>query len=328
MTPSDIQVAVVGCGHWGKNLIRNFYQLGFLGWVCDVDNSQLSKLKKQFRGLHTTTQFDDILANPAIDAVVLSTPSHTHYALAKKALMANKHVYVEKPAATSVGDVQELFTLADHHNRVFMVGHLLMYHPAVNRLKQLIQEGALGEIRYIESDRLNHNMKRPDRTVFWDLAPHDISMMMYLLDAIPEKVISVQGQQTADDGLVDIVHMELQFDNGVLAHIHNSWVHPFKQTKLLIKGSTHTAVMDDTVAMADKLRITPNDMPSEQDVPDLLLIEPLKLECQHFINCIRTGRQPKSDGLNGLQVVQVLEEAQRLLDKAFEEQGARPVQPV
>lgn len=313
---TPVKVAVVGCGNWGKNLVRNFYELGFLAAVCDVNKDLLAKVKKQYPPLPTTSSLEEILASPEIHAVVISTPSHTHYRIAKAALLSGKHVYVEKPVATSSLETQELYTLAEHTGQILMVGHLLMYHPAVNRLKQLIEEGYLGEIRYIESDRLNYNPHRSDRTVFWDLAPHDLSMMMYLLGQSPNHVVSVEGSQTGNDGLVDIAHIELAFQNGVRGHIHNSWVHPVKQVKLVVHGAERTAVIDDTLSSHDKLQVFTNTSPPEKVLPEYLTLEPLKLECQHFINCIRTGRKPKSDGINGLEVVQILEQAELKIREA------------
>jgi UDP-2-acetamido-3-amino-2,3-dideoxy-glucuronate N-acetyltransferase len=309
----QIKIAVIGCGHWGRNLLRNFYHLEHLAAVCDLDIESLSKLKKSYPGVLFTQDYDDLLNNPDINAIVISTPSQTHYALAKKALEANKHVYVEKPIATSYQDTLELNELAEKHDRILMVGHLLLYHPHVNRLKQLIAEDYLGEIRYIESDRLNLNPHRSDRSVFWDLAPHDLSMMMYLLNDIPSHVISVQGTQTGEDGLVDAVHIELEFNSGVRGHIHNSWVHPVKHVKLVVRGNEKSAVIDDTLSGAEKLQIFDYNKQPEKTLPEALLLEPLKLECQHFINCIKSNRQPKSDGQNGLHVVRILEEAENKL---------------
>lgn len=312
-----IQVAVIGCGNWGKNLVRNFYHLGYLTTICDLNSEHLSKLKKQYTGIHTTDRVEDIFADPTIHAVVISTPSHTHYRLAKAALISDKHVYVEKPIATSYAETQELTTLSQRVEKILMVGHLLMYHPGVHRLKQLIEAGDLGEIRYIESDRLNFNPHRSDKSVLWDLAPHDLSMMMYLLGMVPERVVSVVGSQTSNDGLIDVAHLELAFPNGLAGHIHNSWVHPVKQVKLVVRGSRGTAVMDDTLSGAGKLQLFHHQsFPPKQVIPDYLLLEPLKLECQHFINCIRTGRQPKSDGINGLEVVRILEEAEKQIQAA------------
>ncbi len=311
-----INVAVVGCGNWGKNLIRNFEHLELLKAVCDLDKDTLGKIKKQSPKVMATSHFEDILENPDIHAVVISTPSHTHFGLAKASLLAQKHVYVEKPIATSTRETQELFTLSEYVERILMVGHLMLYHPGINRLKQLIEEDYLGEIRYIQSDRLNLNPHRADRSVLWDLAPHDLSMIMFLLGHGPDRVVSVHGSQTSADGLVDIAHIEMEFPGGVGGHIHNSWVHPVKQVKLVVRGSEKTAVLDDTISGVGKLQIFSNTNPPEHILPEYLTIEPLKLECQHFINCIRTGRRPKSDGINGLEVVRILEEAEHRLSIA------------
>jgi UDP-2-acetamido-3-amino-2,3-dideoxy-glucuronate N-acetyltransferase len=320
---TPVKVAVIGCGNWGKNLVRNFYNLEFLATICDLDKDLLAKIKKLYPQVQVTSRFEEILENPDIDAVVISTPSHTHYRLAKAALLAGKHVYVEKPIATSALETQELYTLSEHMQKILMVGHLLMYHPVVHRLKQLIEEGYLGEIRYIQSDRLNLNPHRADRSVFWDLAPHDLSMMMYILGTGPLHIVSVNGSRTSDDQLVDIAHLELEFPDGVGGHIHNSWVHPVKQVKMIVRGSERTAVMDDTQTGSGKLQVFSNNSPPEMMVPEYLTLEPLKLECQHFINCIRTGRKPKSDGVNGLEVVQILEEAERIIQQGqFVAKGA------
>lgn len=310
MTQAPVSIAVIGCGNWGKNLVRNFHQLGHLGAICDLSPERLAALKPQYPGIPAYDALDPIFQNPDIQGVVISTPSRTHYAVAKAALLAGKHVYIEKPIATTSLETQELYTLAEHHERVLMVGHLLMYHPAVHRLRQLIQEGYLGEIRYIESARLNMNPYRSDKTVFWDLAPHDLSMMMYLLNDDPLEVVSVQGSQTSEDGLIDIAHIEVAFAGGVVGHIHNSWVHPEKQVKLVVRGSERSAVIDDTQSGSAKLQIFSHENPPETITPEYLSLEPLKVECQHFINCMLTGRKPKSDGVNGLKVVQILEQAE------------------
>lgn len=304
------KLAVVGCGHWGKNLVRNFHHLGALKWVCDVNTDQLTQLRQQFKGLQTTNQFDQLLSQPDLDGIVISTPSASHFRLAYQALLAQKHVYVEKPIATTTHETLQLVELAADLKLHLMVGHLLLYHPAVNRLKQLIEVGYLGEIRYIQSDRLNMNPYRSDRTVFWDLAPHDLSMMMYLIGRAPQRVVSVLGSKTSQDDLVDIAHIELDFGQGLVGHIHNSWVHPFKQVKLIVRGTLRSAVIDDTLPLTEKLQVFEHNKPQDKELPSLLSIEPLKLECQHFINCIRSGRPPKSDGVNGTRVVEILEEAE------------------
>lgn len=322
MTPPDIdnqpqpeKIAVIGCGNWGKNLVRNFDNLGFLYKVCDLNPATLVDLQKQYRHILTTSKFDDVFDDPKVNGVVIATPSFTHYELAKKALLAGKHVYVEKPVATSSEQTLELNALARELDRVLMVGHLLLYHPAVNRLRQLIREGHLGQIKNISSDRLNTNKFRPDKSVIWDLAPHDVSMISYLLDREPEDIVSVIGYQNREDGLVDDAHIDMVFPNDVAGHIHISWVHPIKQVKLVVRGTERTAMIDDTLG-ENKLHIFNKDDLSSpiEEFPDYLEIEPLKLECQHFINCIRHGYDPKTNGMNGYHVVRVLEMAERKME--------------
>ncbi len=314
--PANEQVAVIGCGKWGKNLARNFYNLEHLHTICDLRREQLEEARKTYKGVEVTTDYQKVLDNPDIDAVVISTPSKTHYPLAKMAMQAGKHVYVEKPMATSCVETQELFMMSQELDRVLMVGHLLLYHPAVNRLKQLIEEGYLGHIKYIQSDRLNFNPFRQDKSVIWDLAPHDLSMMCYLLNLEPEAIISVNGHRTSTDGLVDVTHIELAFPGGTAGHIHNSWIHPTKQVKLIVRGSERTAILDDTLEQG-KLQIfrKEDETVPIKEFPEYLTIEPLKLECQHFINCIRLHKMPKTDGFNGYNVVKILELAEKMLDE-------------
>lgn len=309
------KIAVIGSGNWGRNLVRNFYGLGFLHTVCDLNEASLQELQQQYKGLNVTTRFDAVLENPAICGVVIATPSHTHYPLAKKALLAGKHVYVEKPMATSVEHTLELNALAAEMGKILMVGHLLLYHPVVNRLRQLVQEGHLGHIQSIQSDRLNTNKFRPDKSVLWDLAPHDLSMIGYILDRDPVEIVSAIGYRNREDGLVDDAHIDLIYPGDVAGHVHISWVHPVKQVQLVVRGTERSAIIDDT-QQANKLQIFHKDdftRPIEE-FPEYLTIEPLKLECQHFINCIRHGKPPKTDGLNGLRVVEVLEQAERLME--------------
>ncbi len=312
--PPQEKIAVIGCGNWGRNLVRNFHNLGFLYAICDLNVEALKDMQRQYR-VKVTNRFEDIFTDPFIDGVVISTPSHTHYPLAREALLNGKHVYVEKPVATSSEQTLELYNLANDLGRVLMVGHLLLYHPAINRLRQLIQEGYLGQIKSVASDRLNTNKLRPDKSVIWDLAPHDVSMLAYLIDQEPEDIVSVIGYQSREDGLVDDAHLDLVFPNDVAGHIHISWVHPVKQVKLVVRGTERSAVIDDTQG-ENKLQIfKKDDMATPiEEYPEYMEIEPLKLECQHFINCIRYGHNPRSDGMNGYNVVKVLEAAERKME--------------
>lgn len=308
------KVAVIGCGIWGKNLVRNFYNLGVLNLVCDLDKENLNIVKQDYNDIEVTNNLDEVLLYDDINMVVIATPSHTHYPLVKTALEYDKHVYVEKPIATKAKEAFELKQLAEKKGLVLMVGHLLLYHPAVNRLRSLIKDDYLGEIKYIQSDRLNINYLKNDRSVMWDLAPHDLSMISYVLDKIPLSVVSATGCATNNDNIMDIVHLDIDFPDNVKAHISTSWIHPEKRVLLLVKGTKATAVFDDT-CMSKKLHIYDNFSQSKNciDHPEYLEIEPLKLECQHFINSVINKIKPRSDGDNGYEIVKILEDAERLM---------------
>ena len=308
------KIAVIGCGIWGKNLVRNFHSLGCLYTGCDIDAELLESISKEYPEINFTNNIENIFNSKEIDGIAIATPSHTHYPLVKKALEAGKHVYVEKPIATCSEEAAELNKIADAKELVLMVGHLLLYHPAVNRLRSIVNEGQLGEIKYVQSDRLNINLFWNDRNVMWDLAPHDVSMISYILDSSPLDVTSSVGVSTNNDGIVDIAHIDLEFPENVHAHISNSWIHPIKRVMLIVRGTNATAVLDDTDS-SNKLHIYDNFSTDKKTVeyPEYLEIEPLKLECQHFISCITNKIKPRSDGLNGYEVVNILEKAERIM---------------
>lgn len=306
-------VAVLGAGIWGKNIVRNFYNLGVLHTVCDIDEQNLQCVIDQYPNVQITEKYDDVLNNPEIDAVAVVTPSHTHYTMVSKALNAHKHVYVEKPISTVSSEASDLIMLAEEKNLVLMVGHLLLYHPAVNRLKMLVEEGALGEIKYVQSDRLNVNHFKNDRSVMWDLAPHDVSMTSYVLSQKPKRVISAVGASSEGTEIMDVTHITIEYENGTIAHISDSWIHPQKRVNLLVQGTKATAVFDDTTS-ENKLRIFENTNSNSTVLNlDYLEIEPLKLECQHFLHCIESGRKARSDGENGFDVVKILEQAEKMM---------------
>lgn len=308
------KIAVIGCGIWGKNLVRNFHSLACLYTGCDIDAELLESISKEYPEINFTNNIENIFNSKEIDGIAIATPSHTHYPLVKKALEAGKHVYVEKPIATCSEEAAELNKIADAKELVLMVGHLLLYHPAVNRLRSIVNEGQLGEIKYVQSDRLNINLFWNDRNVMWDLAPHDVSMISYILDSSPLDVTSSVGVSTNNDGIVDIAHIDLEFPENVHAHISNSWIHPIKRVMLIVRGTNATAVLDDTDS-SNKLHIYDNFSTDKKTVeyPEYLEIEPLKLECQHFISCITNKIKPRSDGLNGYEVVNILEKAERIM---------------
>jgi UDP-2-acetamido-3-amino-2,3-dideoxy-glucuronate N-acetyltransferase len=317
--PPSLSIAVVGAGYWGKNLIRNFNALGHLHTICDTRPELLADFQTQYPQVQIENSFDALLQNPAVDAVVLATPSLTHYPLGTQVLNAGKHLYVEKPLATTLKDAQALVDLAKIKQKTLMVGHLLMYHPAMNRMKQILDSGALGELRYIQSDRLNYNHGRHDRNVFWDLAPHDLSVLIYLMDGEVPEVTGVLAQRVSPkDDKVDWVEASFAFKNGVKAHLQNSWISPKKQVQQWLVGTQGALVLDDTLPLAERLSLVRFDDAGKahHEAVEYLPLEPLRLECQHFINAVTGGWQPQSDDRNGLAVVQVLEAVQAHLERA------------
>ena len=278
------KIAVIGCGVWGRNIVRNFYNLNVLEIVCDLDDSNLQKVKEQYPGVKTTNDFNEIIENPEITAVAVVTPSHTHYKVVKAMLEAGKNVYVEKPISTVAQEAKDLTELAHRKGLVLMVGHLLLYHPAVNRLKMLIEEGELGDIVYAQSDRLNVNFFKNDRSVMWDLAPHDVSMMSYVTGKEPVRIISAVGCSSEQNDIMDITHISIEFEDGMIGQISDSWITPKKHVQLLVRGTKATAILDDTVP-ENKLVIFDNFVKdnSKNISLDYLEIEPLKLECQWMV---------------------------------------------
>lgn len=300
---------------WGRNIVRNFYSLNVLDTVCDIDDENLKKVREQYPGVKTTKDFNEVINSKEITAVAVVTPSHTHFKLVKAMLEAGKNVYVEKPISTVAQEARDLSELAHQKGLVLMVGHLLLYHPAVNRLKMLIEDGVLGEIVYAQSDRLNVNFHKNDRSVMWDLAPHDVSMISYVTGKTPLRVISAIGCSSDRTDIMDITHIGIQFEDGVIGHISDSWITPKKHVTLLVRGTKATAILDDTVP-ENKLVVYDNfEQNTTQHIttPDVLEIEPLKLECQHFISCCETGKKARSDGDNGFMVTQILEEAEKIM---------------
>lgn len=311
------RVALIGCGNWGKNLVRNFHHLGALSTVCDSDQKRLDFVSREFRGVKTTSDYQSVLDDKEVSAIVIATPSDTHFNLARQALLAGKHVYVEKPLARDIKHAEELDALATERNLVLMVGHLLLYHPAVNCLKDLIASGELGELLFVRSDRMNFNMSRRDWSVLWDLAPHDISMMSYLLDCSTPEVSRVGGWDTLRDGLVDVAYLDLSFPvNGKIipGQVRNSWIDPQKVVRLTVNGTKKTAVMNDT-QQEDKLALhsQKEDGGMVVEYPYYPDAEPLHLECEHFLQCILRGERPRTDANNAYTVVRVLSDVEKRL---------------
>jgi len=308
------RIAVIGCGVWGRNIVRNFYNLNVLDTVCDIDEENLKKVTQDYPNVKITKDFKEIIENPEITGVAVVTPSHMHYKVVKEMLLAGKHVYVEKPISTVAEEANDLAKLANERGLILMVGHLLLYHPAVNRLKMLIDEGVLGELVYAQSDRLNVNYFKNDRSVMWDLAPHDVSMISYVTGKDPKRVLSAVGCSSERNEIMDITHIGIEFEDGLIGQISDSWITPKKHVTLMVRGTKATAILDDTVA-ENKLQIFDNfSGGGATDIHlDYLEIEPLKLECQHFVSCSETGKKARSDGENGFIVVKILEEAEKIM---------------
>jgi predicted dehydrogenase len=321
-----IEVAVVGAGGWGKNLVRNYAQLpeARLRYICDRDPTTLAGIARQYPSALAVEEFDVVLQDPAVQAIVIATPGATHFSLARRAILAGKDVYVEKPFVLNVKDAIELNSLADAHGRILMVGHLLEYHPIVLKLRDMIASGELGRVYYIYSQRLNLGTVREDENALWNFAPHDISSVLFMLGREPTDV-SARGQAYLQHGIEDVVFMSLNFGGDAMAHIHVSWLDPHKTRRITIVGSRKMAVFDDLEA-SEKLRIYDKGATVNTDynsfaeyvglrfgditVPYIKMGEPLLIECRHFVECVQQRRRPVSDGRDGLRVVQVLEAAQ------------------
>jgi len=315
-----INVAVVGMGYWGKNLVRNFYDLGALSAICDWQESVETSCKHQYENVRFCRDFSSVLADPAIAAVALATPAVSHYEMARAALEAGKDVFVEKPLAIEVRQGEELVELAGARHRILMVGHILKYHPAVVKLQELIHTGVLGKIHYMYSNRLNIGKIRTEENILWSFAPHDISVMLSLLNEIPSRV-SCQGGAYLNHQVFDVTLSQFDFPSGVQAHIFVSWLHPVKEQRLVVVGSEKMAVFDDTTE--HKLVLYPHKVEWKNRVPTAVKAkgevvpladgEPLREECRHFLECVKSRTSPLTDGREGLRVLRVLDACQRSL---------------
>jgi UDP-2-acetamido-3-amino-2,3-dideoxy-glucuronate N-acetyltransferase len=317
---SPVSVAVVGVGYWGKNLVRNFHELGALSALCDAHPVAEDSCRRQYENVRFFSDFKSVLSDPSIDAVALATPAVTHYEMAKAALEAGKDVLVEKPLAIDVTHGEHLVELAAAKGRILMVGHILRYHPAILKLQELIESGALGKISYLYSNRLNIGKIRTEENILWSFAPHDISVMLSLLNEMPSRV-SCQGGAFLNSGVVDVTLSHFDFPSGVQAHIFVSWLHPVKEQKLVVIGSEKMAVFDDTAEQ--KLVLYPHRVEWKNRVPTAVKAdaqpvaidsrEPLRAECQHFLDCVTSRTAPVSDGAEGLRVLRVLDGCQRAI---------------
>jgi predicted dehydrogenase len=327
MSGEPIRVGVVGLGYWGPNLARNFAAIGGceLTWLCDASREAREKLAPSFPGARATGDLDDLLSDAELDAVVLATPVPTHAALAVQVAQAGKHCFVEKPLATTAADAEQAVAAAEQAGRILMVGHLLEYHPAVDRLKELLDEGQLGGLYYVYGNRLNLGKLRAEENALWSLGAHDVSVVLRLIGEEPEECIA-HGESYVRDGVQDVVFCYLRFPSGAVAHLHLSWLDPHKERRLTVVGARRMATFDDMLLDG---KLTVYDKGFDEDAhtwgeyiarsgesfsPQISNAEPLRIECEHFVECIRTGATPRSDGHSGLRVVRVLERLQRSLE--------------
>jgi len=309
-------------GYWGKNLVRNFHELDALGVICDSNETLEANCSADYKNVRFLREFSSALADPAIAAVALATPAVAHYSMAKAAMEAGKDVFVEKPLAIDVREGEELTRIAQKNGRILMVGHILRFHPAIVKLQELIQSGALGKIQYVYSNRLNIGKIRTEENILWSFAPHDISVMLALLNETPQK-ISCQGGGYLNPHVFDVTLSQFSFPSGVQGHIFVSWLHPVKEQRLVVVGSEKMAVFDDT--LDDKLILYPHRVEWKNRIPTAIKakgesvtlekFEPLKAECQHFIDCVRTRKTPLTDAQEGLRVLKVLDGCQQSLLK-------------
>lgn len=316
-----MRIAAIGAGYWGTNLIRVFHQLGALERICDFSAERLTRLADQYPSVRVESSYDAILEDPAIDAVVIATPAECHYAMARQALTAGKDVYVEKPLTLRCEEAEALTNLAEERKRILMVGHLLEFHPAIVRLQELIDQGELGKLEYLYSNRLNMGKVRREENALWSFAPHDISVILLLIKQMPIQVTATGGTYLQPN-IADVTVSTMLFDRGVRAHLFVSWLHPYKEQKLVVVGERRMAVFDD-VLKTGKLQLYDKkiDLVNGQFVvekPTARVIdfspeEPLLLECRHFLECLETRQTPKTDGHDGWRVLKVLEAAQRSL---------------
>lgn len=322
---TEVRFGIIGWGYWGPKIARNLDGLPHVSvaMVADTDRKRLASITVKQPWIKTTTSVDELMQSD-VDAVVIATPVRTHYHLAKEALLHGKHVLVEKPLTTNVEEAEELVALAKSLKRILMVGHTFEYSPAVNALRELVQNGDLGKIYCVEAERVNLGLFRHDTNVIWDLAPHDVSILLYLFGKTPERV-KVQAHAHLQTNIADIAHLDLEFTDGMTAHIHVSWLHPCKIRRVTVIGDMRMVVYDDTNP-AEMIKVYNKGADVHADpvvsyrhgaitIPHIDWIEPLRLECEDFVNAIRQGTQPRASGEVGLTVVRVLAAAQEALEQ-------------
>ncbi len=322
----NADLALVGGGTWGKNLVRNFHEAGALHTVCDLDKKSLSFFKKPYPNIEVTTDYESVVANPKIRKIAIATPPNSHFELANKAIVAKKDVYVEKPLFFDTLEGEDLVHFAEERKLILMVGHILHYHPCVQRLKEMIKMGEVGKLHYICSNRLNLGAIRTRESSLWCSAPHDVSVIRALCGNMIPKQVRCVGSASLSKDVSDITLTTLRFSDDLRAHIYTSWLNPFKEQKLTIVGSTGMVVFDDTLPWEEKLVIYRDYVTwSDEGIPipnkitkeaiEVSQSEPLRNEVEHFLECCEKRERPYTDGYEGLEVLKVLQAAQASLDE-------------
>jgi UDP-2-acetamido-3-amino-2,3-dideoxy-glucuronate N-acetyltransferase len=318
------QIALIGCGYWGKNICRNFHALDALSRVVDATENGQATARSIYNNAIISDNFNDILIDDQIQGVALATPAETHAELAIKAMRSGKDVFVEKPMALSISDAEAMQTVANETGRILMVGHLLEYHPAVLKLRELIDSGELGKINYIYSNRLNFGKVRTEENALWSFAPHDVAVILRLLGQLPIKV-SASGGAYLTKGIADVTVSNLQFSDNSRAHIFVSWLHPYKEQRLVVVGDKKMAIFNDVYPFGEKLRVYPQSVEFDGTLPILKKedaefiehanTEPLREECAHFLDCIKTRKTPLTDAQSGIETLKVLHACQASIDQ-------------
>jgi predicted dehydrogenase len=308
------RIAQVGLGQWGKNLARNFDQLAELVWLCDVDDERRAQAAQSYPSAQVTSSFDDVLADESVQAVVVATPVPTHYELARRALEAGKHVFVEKPPAMRGAEMEELCELAEERERVLMPGHLLLYHPGVQKLKEIVDSGELGEVLYVYGNRQNLGTFRTNENALWSLGVHDLSVLLYLIEEEPSEV-RAHGSAFLSRGVEDVVFCYLRFPSGKMAHMHLSWLDPHKIRRITVVGNERMAVFDDMererkITVYDNWRTRTGDIYS----PTVDATEPLQRECEHFLRLVAGEGAPHKVARDAIPVVRALDQLQAALE--------------
>ena len=317
------KLVCIGAGYWGKNLIRNFHQIGVLHTICDDNPDVLKHFSEQYPTVQMHENIAEVLSDPDIDAVSITTPAETHFSLIMQALQADKHVYVEKPLCLDENEAEKAIDLAESKGLTLMVGHLLWYHPMVLEIKRTVQAGELGKLRYLYSNRLNMGLLRSEENVLWSFAPHDVSMILGIVGSEPES-LQAHSANHLNPGIADQAVALMKFADNISAHIFVSWLNPFKEQKLVVVGEDAMLVFDDTLPWENKLAKylhtvkwqdgKPIAVKAEPEFIELPKSEPLKNECLHFIEAIESGSAPRTNGDEGLRVLKTLNKLQKAMD--------------